>query len=341
MRVAVLMGGRSGERDVSLDSGVQVTRALREAGHEVTAVDTARGPVAEAEEREILERGVGATPPEPRGRRHGDGRELLQVPSLPAVAGADVVFPILHGGAGEDGTLQAVLELAGIAYAGSAPLGCGLAMDKDVSKRLFRHAGVPTADWRLDPRRPADVAGLGYPLVVKPAAGGSTLGLTVVRDEGELSEAVGLAGRFDDEVMAEAFVEGREITVGVVGDEALPVGEIIPEHEIFDYECKYQPELARELFPADLPEAAAARAREVALTVHRTLKLTGFSRVDFILDDEGEPWCLEANALPGMSSNSLVPKAATAAGIPFPELCDRIVREALEDGRRGVEGGGA
>ena len=322
------MGGRSAEREVSLDSGVQVARALREAGHEVTAVDTSRGALEEAEEREILERGVGTTPPQPRGRRRGDGRELLELASLPAVAESEVTFPVLHGGTGEDGTVQAVLELAGIRYAGSGPLGCGLAMDKDVSKRLFRHAGIPTADWCLAPVEPEEAARLGYPLVVKPAAGGSTLGLTVVRAEEGLSEAVEVAGRFDDEVMAEAFVRGREITVGVVGEEALPVGEIIPEHDIFDYECKYQPELARELFPADLPEAQAARARELALRVHRALKLSGFSRVDFILDGDGEPWCLEANALPGMTSNSLLPKAAAAAGIAFPELCDRIVRSA-------------
>ncbi len=334
------MGGLSAEREVSLASGVQVARALREAGHRVTAVDTARGAVDREEERAILERGVGAAPPEPAERRRGDGRELLEVPSLPAVAEADVAFPVLHGGAGEDGTLQAVLELAGVPYAGSPPLGCGLAMDKDVSKRLFRQAGVPTADWRMDPASPGEVAGLGYPMIVKPAAGGSTLGLAVVREEGELADAVERARRFDDEVMAEAFVRGREITVGVVGDEPLPVGEIIPEHEIFDYECKYQPELAREVFPAELPGPPAERARELALRVHRVLKLGGFSRVDFILDGDGEPWCLEANALPGMTSNSLLPKAAAAAGIAFPELCDRIVRSAAAADGPGEPGGG-
>lgn len=341
MRVAVLMGGLSAEREVSLASGVQVTRALREAGHRVTAVDTAGGPLGEAEEEEILDRGVGAAPPEPDGARAGDGRELLEVPFMAPVADADVVFPVLHGGAGEDGRLQAVLELAGRPYAGSPPLGCGLAMDKDVSKRLFRDEEIPTAGWRLDPAGPAEVEALGYPLIVKPAAGGSTLGLAVVREETDLAEALAGARRFDDAVMAEAFVSGREITVGVVDDEALPVGEIIPEHEIFDYACKYQPELAREVFPADLPEAAAGRARELALRVHRTLRLSGFSRVDFILDDEGEAWCLEANALPGMTSNSLLPKAAAAAGVSFPELCDRIVRAAARGGRQGDRPAGA
>ena len=332
MRVAVLMGGRSAEREVSLASGVQVARALREAGHEVTAVDTVEGAVDRNRELELLERGVGSAPPEPEAGERAAATELLDVVRLPSVAGADVVFPALHGGAGEDGTLQAVLRVAGVRYAGSGPLGCGLAMDKDVSKRLFRQAGVPTADWRMAPVAAGEAAGLGWPLVVKPASGGSTLGLTVVRSEGELAAAVDRARRFDDEVMLEAFTEGREITVGVLADEPLAVGEIVPEHEIFDYACKYQPELAREIFPADLAEAEARRARELALRVHRALKLSGFSRVDFILDADGEPWCLEANALPGMTSNSLVPQAAAASGIGFPELCDRIVRAAAAEG---------
>ncbi len=333
MKVAVLMGGRSAEREVSLASGVQVVRALREAGHRVSAVDTRDGVLDRSREEALLERGVGSAPPEPEAGSAGGSPELLEVVALPEVAGADVVFPALHGGAGEDGTLQAVLEVAGVRYAGSGPLGCGLAMDKDVSKRLFRQAGVPTADWRMAPPGaaapdPAVLDELGRPTVVKPAAGGSTLGLTLVREPDELGPAVERARRFDDEVMLEAFTGGREITVGVLADRPLAVGEIVPEHEIFDYACKYQPELAREVFPAEIPDAAADRARELALAVHRALKLEGFSRVDFILDADGEAWCLEANALPGMTSNSLVPQAAAASGIGFPELCDRIVRAA-------------
>ncbi len=330
MRVAVLMGGRSAEREVSLDSGVQVSRALREAGHEVTAVDTAAGPLSEEEESRIRGQGVGLEPPPapPDGSAGGEP-ELLEAAASPAVREADVVFPILHGGAGEDGRLQAALELAGVRYAGSGPLGCALAMDKEVSKRLFRDAGVPTADWRMAPVTADEAAGLGWPLIVKPVSGGSTVGLSLVEDEGELAGAVGTARRFDDEVMLEAFVPGREITVAIVDGEALPVGEIVPEHELFDYECKYQPGLAEEIFPADLPPEIADRARELAHRVHGLLKLRGFSRVDFILDEAGVPYCLEANALPGLSSNSLVPKAAAAAGVAFPDLCDRIVRAAL------------
>lgn len=330
MRVVVLMGGRSAEREVSLDSGVQVSRALREAGHEVTAIDTATGPLDAAEESRLRERGVGVEPPPAPGTGTSAGEpELLAAASSAEVREADVVFPILHGGAGEDGRLQAALELAGVRYVGSGPLGCALAMDKEVSKRLFRDAGVPTADWRMAPATPEEAAALGYPLIVKPVSGGSTVGLSLVEGEEELAAAVELARCFDDGVMLEAFVAGREITVGVVDEEALPVGEIVPEHELFDYECKYQPGLAEEIFPADLQADVAERARELALRVHRVLKLRGFDRVDFILDGDGVPQCLEANALPGLSSNSLLPKAAAAAGLDFPALCDRIVRAAL------------
>jgi D-alanine-D-alanine ligase len=166
-------------------------------------------------------------------------------------------------------------------------------------------------------------------VVVKPNREGSTVGLSVVREADALPAAIRAARRYDAEVLVERFVQGRELTVAVIGDEALPVGEIIPEHEVFDYECKYQPGMAREIFPADLPAAVAERVRSTALAAHRALKLEGFSRIDFMLDGDGAPWCLEANALPGMSANSLVPKAGAAAGLSFPELCDRIVRLAI------------
>jgi len=331
VKVAVLLGGSSAERDVSLASGVQVTRALRKAGHDAVAVDTVSGPLGPEEESRIADRGVGQAPPDAGGLPPLTVASLGEVLALPEVAGADVVLPILHGGAGEDGTVQAVLELAGLRFAGSGHLGCALAMDKDVSKRLFRDADVPTAPWTLlvDPSgSPALPDELSPPLIVKPNREGSTVGLTLVRDAADLPAAIGLAARHDREVLVERFVPGRELTVAVVVGEALPVGEIIPEHEIFDYECKYQPGMAREIFPAELPGAVARRVRETALAAHRALKLSGFSRIDFILDGEGTPWCLEANALPGMTGTSLVPQAAAAAGLSFPELCDRIVRSA-------------
>ncbi len=328
MNVVVLLGGDSEERDVSLASGAEVARALREAGHEVVAVDPARGVLSRETERHILETGVRSHAPAPETLADA-GTALAKIPQ---VSEADVLFLALHGGAGEDGTLQAVLDLKGLAYTGSGRVGCALAMDKDLSKRLLRQAGIATPDWITGPTPPAVVVEeLGLPVIVKPLAGGSTVGLSLVREESALDAAADLALQFGP-VMYEAYVPGRELTVGILGGEPLPVGEIIPEHEIFDYECKYQPGMAQEIFPADLPDSVTRRLQAVALEAHRALRLEGYSRVDFMLDAGGQAWCLEANALPGMTSNSLLPKAAQAAGIPFSELCDRIARAASDRG---------
>jgi D-alanine-D-alanine ligase len=165
---------------------------------------------------------------------------------------------------------------------------------------------------------------LGWPLVVKPSKQGSTVGLTVVKDPLDYDAAIELAGRYDDEVMIEAFVPGRELTVGILDRRALAVGEIIPQHEVFDYECKYTPGMSEEIFPADLPDPVAEECRRLALRAHEALKLGGYSRVDFRLTPGGELVCLEVNTLPGMTSTSLMPQSAAVVGIPFPELCERI-----------------
>ncbi|MGD2070700.1 MAG: D-alanine--D-alanine ligase [Gemmatimonadota bacterium] len=331
MRIAVLMGGASEERDVSLASGVQIAAALREAGHQVVAVDTARGALERGEEDGILESGVGRLPPRVAARDVLETGDVTALTGSPSLAGVELFALALHGGAGEDGTLQALLDLVGTPYTGSGMLGCALAMDKDVTKRLLRDAGIPTADWMTGSPTAAQVAErLGLPVVVKAAGGGSSLRLIVAHDHEELAAAVREAQSFGDVVVFERFVKGREYTVGILGDEALPVGEIIPAHEIFDYECKYQPGMAQEIFPADLAGETARSLQRLALQVHGVLRLEDYSRVDFIVDEDGDAWCLEANALPGMTANSLLPKAARAAGISFPELCDRIARLALE-----------
>ena len=190
-------------------------------------------------------------------------------------------------------------------------------------------AGVPTADWVMAPTPRARVdREFGWPVVVKASKQGSTVGLTVVKEPGDYEAAVQLAARYDDEVMIERFVPGRELTVGVLEGKALAVGEIIPRHEIFDYECKYTPGMSQEIFPADLPEATASECRRLALLAHEALKLGGYSRVDFRLTADGELFCLEVNTLPGMTATSLLPQAARAVGIEFPDLCERICRTA-------------
>ena len=350
MRVVVLLGGESEERDVSLASGCQVANALREAGHDVAALDPAAGALTREDEAKILAEGVGILPP---GTSSADAapdhfvctrfQDLSGASdgamTAAAFAAADVVFPALHGGMGEDGTLQALLDLGGITYAGSGMLGSGLAMNKDVTKRLLWDAGVSTPDWLVNPSADEAVERLGLPLIAKPVAGGSSVRLYLLDNAAQVEEriqleAVGAAesGEASD-MMYEAFVDGREFTVGILGDEALPVGEIVSEHGLFDYECKYQLGMADEVFPAEIPDALVQTLQERALQVHRLLRLRDFSRVDFMVDGGGEAWCLEANTLPGMTSTSLLPKAARAAGMTFAELCDRIVRMAAERAR--------
>jgi D-alanine-D-alanine ligase len=326
MRVTVLTGGTSSERDVALASAVQVVKALRSRGHAVAVVDTARGYIPESEEPALLSGTVGREPPAIQDLITLERGLLLSgLASLPVIRSADVVFLGLHGGRGEDGTIQAVLDVMGVPYTGSGSLGSGIAMDKDISKRLFRFAGIPTADWLMAPAT-AEEAGrkLGWPLVVKPSKQGSTVGLTIVKDPLDYDAAIELAGRYDDEIMIEAFVPGRELTVGILGAQALAVGEIIPRHELFDYECKYTPGMSEEIFPADVSAAQASECGRLGLLAHQVLKLGGYSRVDFRLTPEGELVCLEVNTLPGMTSTSLLPQSAAAAGIPFPELCERI-----------------
>ncbi|HET6598781.1 MAG TPA: D-alanine--D-alanine ligase, partial [Burkholderiaceae bacterium] len=200
----------------------------------------------------------------------------------------------------------------------------------DLSKRLFRAAGVPTADWLMAPASADDVVrALGVPVVVKPNKQGSTVGLTVVRDGAKLEAAVQLARRYDDEVMIEKFVAGREFTVGILDGQALPPGEIIAPGEVFDYQSKYQVGGAREVFPAAIPAIEAAQLQKYALAAHRALKLGAYSRVDFRRDEQGGFWCLEANSLPGLTATSLLPQAARAAGIDFPTLLARICAGAV------------
>jgi D-alanine-D-alanine ligase len=330
MKIAVLMGGISAEREVSLSSGLAVVSALRERGHDVSAIDTARGHVAREDEGGLLPEGVHSAPPEELG-------SVLTPQALgetAALRDADVAFLALHGGTGEDGTLQAFLDLVGVRYTGSGPLGSGLAMDKDISKRLLRDGEVPTLPWRIahGPDFSYDEDSIhdfvGYPCIVKPSKQGSSVGLFIVENAEALKPAVQEAGRFDDEVMIERFVRGRELTVGVLGDQPLAPVEIRPKKGIYDYESKYTAGMTEYLCPAPLDQELTAQVQAYALRAFRLLKLRGYARIDFILAKE-QLYCLEANTLPGMTATSLLPKGAAAAGIDFPELCERIVALAL------------
>jgi D-alanine-D-alanine ligase len=291
----------------------------------VVAVDTVRGALALRDEELLRQEGVRPAPPtaeELRGLDEGNTVALTRDPTLGPV---DVFFVALHGGSGEDGTVQALLDVAGVTYTGSDRLGCSLAMDKEVSKQLFRDAGLPTPMWMTGAPAPAEVEQrLGLPVIVKVASGGSSLRLILAHDRTELERAIEVSRGWNDVVLFEQYCPGRELTVGVVGGQALPVGEIIPKHELFDYECKYQPGMAEEIFPAAIDAELSQRVQRLAVRAHHALRLRDYSRIDFMVDRDGVPWCLEANACPGMTANSLLPKAARAAGIAFPQLCDRI-----------------
>ncbi|GAV32002.1 d-alanylalanine synthetase [Coriobacteriaceae bacterium EMTCatB1] len=305
MRVAVLMGGRSAEREVSLNTGEQVVAALRERGADAFAIDTADASFIDD---------VRASRP-------------------------DVVFICLHGRYGEDGTVQGLLELLDLPYVGSGVLASALAMDKVASKHVFAGCGVPTPEYvvvrRGRPWREEDVAAaVGERCVVKPASEGSAIGVSIVHDPSELREAIETAFRYDDVVLVERFIAGTEVTVGVLGTSApfaLPTLEIVPEHEFYDYESKYVPGMSRHIIPARIPEAARKRCEELAVAAHEALGCSGVSRTDIIVEPDGRAWVLEVNTIPGMTRTSLLPDAARAAGIEFPDLCALLVGYALEE----------
>lgn len=333
MKIAVLTGGTSAERDVSLSTGRAVARALSERGHEVLAIDTAGGRLIQAPQADLPQAEIGKVPPSSEEEEGQAGPIARAFEELPETRNTEVVFVALHGGAGEDGRIQAVLDLIGIPYTGSGPLGSALAMDKVVSKELFTSAGIPTPAWLVGPVETSEVEAQlgGYPVIVKPSHEGSTVGVTLVGDADELGPAIERASTFIGLPLIEAFIPGRELAVGVLGEEALPIVEIRPSHEIYDYECKYTKGMSEYLVPAPIDPEIAGEVQELAVRAHKVLRLSAYSRIDFRVDAAGRPWCLEANSLPGMTATSLLPKAAAASGIGFEELCERIVRLALAE----------
>jgi D-alanine-D-alanine ligase len=308
-KIGVLCGGDSLEREVSLRSGAHVAGGLRNAGHLVC---------------------------------------VLEIPSLAEVVGAvspvDAVFICLHGGSGEDGTVQFLFEVMGVPYVGSGPQASALAMDKPRSKELLSMRGlpVPRAVLRRDDDLPGFCAGalsaLGLPLVLKPCDQGSSLGVRIIREEAELVPAAEAVVSQFRSVFAEEYIPGRELTVGILRiggeDKALPAVEILPTKSFFDYEAKYTEGASELVAPASLPGGTAARVAETALVAHRTLSCYGFSRVDLRLAEDGTPYVLEVNTLPGMTEHSLLPRAAEAAGIPLPCLVDRMLASAFDGGER-------
>lgn len=342
-RVAVLMGGESQEREVSRVTGAAVAKALSACGHDVALLDTHQGLLSQSAAEDASP--IGAAPPELAGNAALASTGPTGISKLAgSLADVDCVFIALHGGWGEDGTVQAFFELAGVPYTGSGVLGSALAMNKDRAKRVFRASGINTPDWAYleieDEIWPDDedlddvVETLGSDLIVKPNAEGSTVGLSRVGNREELRAGIELAARYGREVIVERFVPGRELTVAILGEEALPVVEIIPEDGLYTYEAKYTKGKSRYVAPADIPDDVAADLQEAAETAFEVLGCEGFARVDFRLPPDGDYECLEVNTIPGMTPLSLVPMAAQAAGISFEELIQHLVDLAIERGTR-------
>jgi D-alanine-D-alanine ligase len=306
VKVAVLKGGKSLERNVSLRSGARVEDALARLGHRAVPLDAGA---------DLVERLIAEAP--------------------------DVAFVAMHGRGGEDGTVQELLEILGVPFTGPGVAACALCSDKALAKHGMQAAGVPTPAWfafnqtALRELGAGDALGeleqrLGFPLVVKPSRGGSALGVKFAADPAEVPAALVAAFSYDDRVLLERFLDGRELAVSVVGDEALPVVEAIPEGgDRYDFEARYEIGRTRFECPADLADGEGTAVVEAALGAYRALGCSGFSRVDLILDEEG-PQVLEVNAIPGLTDTSLLPQAAEAAGLSFEDLIARILELAVQ-----------
>ena len=302
-KVALLAGGTSGEREISLSSGKGAQAALEEAGFDVTFLD----PANKAD----------------LGRLIADD--------------FDVAFLCLHGKGGEDGSIQGLLETIGLPYTGSGVWASALAIDKEKAKMFYRAAGISTPE-SLAITRDGDYSleeiaqKMGGSCVVKPNTEGSSLGVFIVKPDDDLEECIDQAFQVGERLLIERYVEGTELTVAVVGadtPEALPIIEIVPQSDSYDFESKYAPGGSQHICPARLDEAVARRIGDLAVRAHQALGCFGVSRSDFLLDADGEPWILETNTIPGMTETSLLPDAARAAGVSFPELCTNLVKYAL------------
>lgn len=292
-KIAVLMGGPGEEKDVSLKSGEAIKKALNHNGYDVTSIilDTK------------LEKLV---------------KELLSV---------DLVFLGLHGNIGENGTIQGFLDALGIIYTGSGPLSSAICMDKNISKIIAKNNGIMTPKWKLCDTV-IDDAKMNYPVIVKPNGQGSTVGLRIAHNESELKPALEYAFNYDNSVLVEEYIQGRELTVMLIDGKAQPVCEIIPSHEFYDYECKYTAGMSKYICPAEIDDNISNYVKKISENLFDLLKCENYSRADFRMDDQNKFWFLEMNTLPGMTDTSLAPMSALAAGISFNELIDKIVMHA-------------
>jgi D-alanine-D-alanine ligase len=342
VKVLVLAGGTSHERQVSLNSGKAIATGLQSLGHQVRMIDTGDGrdllsPVSAAAIADSPQSAAGSSQTMPSANA-----SLAYLP--PDYREHDCVFIALHGGIGENGTLQALLDLSGTCYTGSGVLASALAMDKYRAKLLFESVGVPTPRTVFFGNESSALKfcegdekdQIQYPIIVKPNAEGSTVGLTLAKDYAGLAKGIAVAAACDPNILIEEFIPGRELTVAILGNDVLPAIEIVPKSGLYDYDAKYTVGASEYLCPATLDKRVETEIAEFAQLAFEVLGCAGYARVDFRLNPQNELYCLEVNTLPGMTATSLVPKAAKAAGISFEQLLDRIVKLSIQNRTRGL-----
>lgn len=337
MNIAVLCGGLSHERDVSLSSGTGIALALQKQGYAVALVDLFLGVTAWDGAEALFTKSGGQqtlvtekTPDIATVRAMRPGQGLIGPHVLEVCQAADMVFLALHGEEGENGKVQALLDMYGVRYTGSGYLGSALAMNKSLTKELLRQAGIPVPPGITVRKGQFPYDNPGFPCVVKPCSGGSSVGTTIVRSPAEYEAALALAFQYEDSVLAEEFISGRELTVGILDGKAMPVIEIIPKSGFYDYKNKYIPGMTEEICPAPLPAAETERVQSLGEQVYAALQLEVYGRVDLIMDRDGVCYCLEANTLPGMTPTSLIPQMGAAMGMDFGELCQRLIESSMK-----------
>lgn len=342
MRIVVLAGGISTERDVSLSSGTGIYKALKEKGHQAILIDVFLGYEGDISKDVFAMDKNWAAHMQGVSEERTDIAQILAMrpdywknffgPNVIALCQqADVVFMALHGAEGENGKIQACFDLMGIRYTGATHLSSAIAMDKSISKELFRQNGIPTPEGIYLKKGEADPESVLFPLVVKCCNGGSSVGTYVVEKEEDYENAKTEAFRYDDEIIIEQYIKGREFSVGVVDGKALPVIEIAPINGFYDYKNKYQAGSTIETCPAELDAALTVQMQQYAEEVFKVLRLKNYARMDFMLAEDGSMYCLEANTLPGMTPTSLLPQEAQAMGISYGDLCEWLIRISLRE----------
>ena len=346
MKIVVLAGGLSTERDVSFKTGEMVTKALRENGHQVILLDVFMGYSDKEEDltgifdrAEAVSVKVAAIPEtapdleKVKAQRKDQSDNLFGPNVIELCRMADIVFMALHGENGENGKIQAAFDLFGIRYTGTGYLGSALAMNKGMAKQLFLENGIPTPRG-TSLKRGEDAAkiencGIHFPCVVKPCSGGSSIGVSIVHDKAEYEQALKEAFRWENELVIEEYVKGREFSVGVIDFQALPIIEIAPVEGFYDYKNKYKAGSTVETCPAELSEQITKEMQGYAEKVAEVLGLNTYSRTDFLLDAEDHIFCLEANTLPGMTPTSLLPQEAKVTGVDFNQLCEKLIESSM------------